>query len=543
LSEASTPSAQRPGEGPSQWVALLGALLPGLYLLITSTRHLISGIWPYDAKRIIEFVLLLLLFCLPAVNRIIRIEFGIIFDRIPNWAVFTSVFAFGWGIISAIVNAQSSIHLANSISDVALMIELVLAVIVLAACRRVVGVRFDQVAVAMLTATGLVVGIQEILGVLAAHATGLEFSYDTALQYFSKPRFYNQFQSWTVPVIVTLPLLFSRTPITKGVCVIALGLQWFILLMTAGRGSIVGLAVAFIIAFAIFPSVRRLLLFYQLWGVLLGTFLYGLVLLSYAPDARSMFGTAESHAIHPTTALANEATAIQPTDGEDTSSPFFEQSLGRQMLNTSGRTWMWSVALQDAKNNPWFGIGPMNYACTREFWFGHPHNFPIQLAAEWGFAAAGALIALALSVIWSAIQSARSIRESAKGSPQISALLLTGILAASVHACFSGVLIMPASQVTGILVCGTLFGTLSSFQSSPRVCLNQTRLKIQSWFFVIGLLIAVYLCALGISELKSMEERAEKLSARIFAPRMWQDSKICQFYVQDENPKPSRVNH
>jgi hypothetical protein len=42
---------------PGFAVSLLGAALPGLYLLITSTTTLIPGIWPYDAKRMLQFAL------------------------------------------------------------------------------------------------------------------------------------------------------------------------------------------------------------------------------------------------------------------------------------------------------------------------------------------------------------------------------------------------------------------------------------------------------------------------------------------------------
>ncbi|HET6592993.1 MAG TPA: hypothetical protein VFG48_08780, partial [Xanthomonadales bacterium] len=61
MSNTEPPVAEPVSAGKENAVSWLAAVLPGLYLLLTSTTTLVPGIWPYDAKRMLQFVLLLLL--------------------------------------------------------------------------------------------------------------------------------------------------------------------------------------------------------------------------------------------------------------------------------------------------------------------------------------------------------------------------------------------------------------------------------------------------------------------------------------------------
>jgi hypothetical protein len=516
---AATPLRAEPGFA----VSLLAAALPGLYLLMTSTTTLVTSMFPYDFKRMLQFALLLLLFLLPALNRRIRGELGAQVAAVPRWIGLTLLGIVAWGVLSAAVNARSAMHLANSLSEVALLTALVLAVFVVATCRRLAGRRFDQVAIGLLALTALAVGVQELVAVAAAHANGLNYSYETALQYFSKPRFYNQVQSWTVPVIVALPLLFSRYSLARWLCLIVLSLHWYVILMTAGRGTFVALVTTLTIALVFLPSIRKRLLQWQVAGLLCGAAVYAVILFSFETDFNET----------PTAALMQQgrsvseqdaAIAENTTEAQDQQSQFLAESLGRPMMHTSGRSWIWSVTLRDALENPLLGIGPMNYACTSDVWFGHPHNFPLQIAAEWGLPIAFAVLTIVLLLL---LRTSRAIRQGAISSfedPILAGLLFTGVLAAAIHACFSGVMVMPASQVTGLIVCGTLLGL--------RAPLPEDR-KIVSpiWLCICGLLLASSLLLLGAQELRTMEFRAAQLPARIVSPRIWQDAKVCQLYI------------
>ncbi len=506
-------------------ISLVAPTLIGLYLLLTSTRALIPGIWPYDAKRILQFALLFILFLIPLVNRSVRAEFGALVSDMPAWLRMTALTLFGWGVASAMLNAQSGMHLANSLSEVALLSSLVLAACIVAACRRIAGRRFDRIAIGLIALTGLAVGAQELLGVAAAHHAGVEFNFRVSLLHFSWPRFYNQVQSWVIPALVALPILFARYRLAYVLCFIVLGLHWYIILMTGARGSFVAITAAIFFALVFLSPVRRRLLSWQSTGFALGTLIFAAVMFSFeSGEQAGADGSDLQTKQHERIREADrEAGGTALSGGE---SSFFKQSLGRPMVHTSGRTWMWTVTIRDAREHPLFGIGPMNYVCTRPERIGHPHNFPLQLAAEWGIPAALAVSAVFLILLYRVSRRIRLDRYSNPEDTALAGLLLTGILAAALHACLSGVMVMPASQVTGLLICGMLLGLRPAGQT-------ESATSTWRWSFVPGLALTLGLLILGAHELRTMESRAERLSpADSMYPRIWQDSRVCRFYTR-----------
>jgi len=99
-------------------------------------------------------------------------------------------------------------HPAYALADVAMLFVLMILVAVTAASRDLSGRLFDQWAVLLLAAMGFVVALQEFTGFVAGWVVGSEFSYNQALIHFAHPRFYNQLQTWSIPVIAALPLIF-----------------------------------------------------------------------------------------------------------------------------------------------------------------------------------------------------------------------------------------------------------------------------------------------------------------------------------------------
>lgn len=483
-------------------LAVFIAALLGTILLLTSTLHLSEEIWPYDVKRLLQLLVLVIILSTALLHRELRQAFCAQVGAVPVWIRGCLGVIFSLGVLSALVNAKSALHLMNSLSEVALMFLLVAAVLVIAALRRLAGELLEQVSLGLLALTAMAVGLQEVMGVFAAKLAGLPFRFEVALLHYSFPRFYNQVQSWIIPAMAALPLLFVSHRLARALAWVALSLSWFVVFLTAARGTTVGLLGAFTLGLCFLPAIRKRLLITQGSCLLAGLGLY--LLLFFSPIAGSV----------------GESSSI---DGAGDIGTVYQQKLGRPVNTSSGRLeWLWPNALEDIKAHPLIGKGPMNYACTEFRGFGHPHNFLLQVAAEWGLPVVLLVCAVVAGLITRAFAQCRGRKDG------VAAFLLLGVVAASIHALFSGVMTMPASQVAGLLVGGLLIGRLSEPENSV-----ERRLPLVVLFAAAELALAVLL--LGLFEVRTMTVRSEQLSpGESLHPRMWQDSRVCSLYVPDQ---------
>lgn len=114
--------------------------------------------------------------------------------------------------------------------------------------------------------------------------------------------------------------------------------------------------------------------------------------------------------------------------------------------NSSGRLSMWYEAIYYIINNP-IGIGPYQYGTiTKLNNFSHPHNSIIQFVLEWGWLAAVAIFSLILYFFLYVVSLFRKENNILKLS--LASSLLAGIL----YSLFSGVFVMPASQITFVIL-------------------------------------------------------------------------------------------
>ena len=512
----------QPLHEPAVLLSLLVPALAGLYLLLTSTTIVIPGIWPYDTKRILQFLLLLIFFLIPLFNHRIRAEFANQLAVIPGWLKYAFLAIVALGVISVAVHARSTMHFLNSLSEVVLMSLLALAVVFIAACRRIGGQWFDRIVIGAFILLGLVVGIQELSGVLAAHGAGVEFTFRVSLLYFSWPRFYNQVQGWMLLPLISLMVLFPGNRLAQVIALLAISLQWYVILMTGARGLFVSVISGIFFALVLLPSIRRLVTIWMSAGVVVGALVYSLVLVSFVPS--------DSDGSNPAASSQNQPPS-QATQGGHygnegkSSSSFYSQSLGRPMLTTSGRISDWKLSKDIALKNPWLGIGPNNYVCTRtDAGMSHPHNFPLQLAVEWGTPVAVTVCIIGLFLLKTAIGFGRSALPG-KQDRRFFNLLLAGAFTGFTYSLLSGVLVMPASQVAGLLVCGVMPGLI-------QIDRDQNLADTHFSKFMILPLLALGLVVLGVFELSTMEARVDLLMLEnSMYPRIWQDSMVCMLYV------------
>jgi len=504
----------------------------GLYLVVTSTISLSAHLAILDSQRLAQFGVFALVLLIALIDPTVRTATLHEMARVPKTMRIGLVLFFACGIVSSAVNAQFLSGLAYSLVDVALLGLVLCLLFVVAACRVLAGKAFDCLAISFLTFLGLAVGVQELAGVLAARAQGYEFSYDMSLIHFAHPRSYNQLQSWTIPVIAALPLVFLRQRLAALLCVVTLGLHWYILLMTGARGSTAGLLLAFLVVFALSPAVRKPLLKWQSAGLFLGLLIYTAIYLSSGSGVSPEIDTS------PWTGKPASGSVQQdpaPPAREDTAgkapqhnSAFFAESLGRPMLHTTGRTWLWMQSLEYARENPAWGIGPMNFACLGpEGRVGSPHNLAMQIVSEWGIAALGFLLGLGVLLALQLWRFLRTCQDGEQSGAAVSALLVCGVFSALVLCAVDGVLITPASQLSASLVGGWLLGH-SWGQSCRTPPAAGGRRKFAHAFLITATACSLLLLPFGWREIQRMPAYLEMLPQADYAtPRLWQAGKVC----------------
>ncbi len=513
-----------------RYLALVCGALPGLFLLITSTTHLVEGEFVYDVKRLLQLSLMLVLFSAAVLTPALRNAFLAQASRIPGWVLALLGLIIALGVVSSMVNATSGMHLAYSLLEVAMLTLLVVAALVIAACRMVAGETFDQVVITLLAMTAIAVGFQELLGVAAALANDLEFFFRISLMNYSWPRFYNQVQAWTLPVLAALPLIWSRSDsdlmrsrwIQAIVCLVALALNWYVILMTGGRGVALSFAAAFVVCLVLLPAIRRPCLSWHLPGLILGALLF-LGVAQLADSTRS--DTRWQSSTQPQESKTPEG--VNPRDHfekRDEQSRFARQSMaGRISLDSSGRRGLWRHSLRDIKQHPFLGIGPMNYACTGPLHrAGHPHNFLLQFAGEWGLPATLGLLTAVAVLATSLLRTLRS-----QANFAVCGLVATGVISAGMYSQLSGLLIMPASQVAGVLAGGWLIGGILLPTSNYVRAHSLRRLSVLTVTTLLCAVIALF----AFTEAAQREHRESALPERDQKiPRFWQQGKVCKYF-------------
>jgi O-antigen ligase len=318
-----------------------------------------------------------------------------------------------------------------------------------------------------------------------------------------------------------------------------LALGWYVVIATGARGTAVGIAGALFVTAILLPNIRKALVWWQFPGLFAALAIYGLVVASHQKLENHPISDIQE--LHQLPSL--EATPVRPESNAaaiqqigDSTGQFTEPLTGGRMWTSSGRIAMWRETLDDAEAQPLLGIGPMNYACSGPIdRAGHPHNFPLQVMVEWGIPALLLLLSAAGALFYRLACALRNPATGFERDARLAGFFASGILAAMILACLDGVMTMPASQVTGVLVCGVLLGLLPG-----------TRVKIQSSITASALLtsaliVSIAFLAFARQELSVADARWEQtplLDRGI--PRFWQNGKVCRLYQEQGESEINR---
>lgn len=251
---------------------------------------------------------------------------------------------------------------------------------------------------------------------------------------FNNIRFFNQYQLWTLGILLLPLLAFDiKNIFTRFWMHLVVILWWVMLFHSASRGVLLSWAIGLVIIAALYRKIAFPFIRLQLLHISLG-FLSYLVLFKLIPSLRG--------------AAVVTGTILRET--------------------TSDRIVLWRQALDLIQQHPVLGVGPMHFA-----WFSpvsaHPHNSVLQIMAEWGLPAALLLFTLVFYGLFCWLKSFNAKRLASKAPIERHwvVILVFTLFTNAVYSLVDGVIVMPISQVMLFTCIGLMIAFYKSEYGSP----------------------------------------------------------------------------
>jgi len=354
----------------------------------------------------------------------------------------------------------------------------------------------------------------QIAGFGAAYASALmadEIRLDAWLLIdgFSNPRFYGQFLTLALPLLLVPVLSTGELRRYAAVASVITALAWMLAISSGTRGTWLGLGVAAAFLPWLGGTGRRWAIG-QLLATGVGLSLFW-ILLSLLPG---VIGAEVGH--HAGTRLTT---------------------------SLSGRGPLWMMTIDLVLEHPWLGVGPMHFANVPNQIAAHPHQGLLQWAAEWGAPSALAVTALVLIGGWKVMRTIRQHPASTGETDVIRLCLLASVLASLVQAMVDGVLVMPYTQLWLTLCVGWLIGLhrqvapaqMLKVGARPQPGDTAATVDARVTRCVIGAGVAFFLAAsvyLGhvvvrdTPELQAREQWFVQTAGGLYKPRFWRQGFI-----------------
>lgn len=261
---------------------------------------------------------------------------------------------------------------------------------------------------------------------------------------FSNIRFFGHWQTWTLPLVGALPVFrkhLPRIPVHL-LWVLASG-WWFLFYIAAGRGTALGVLSGLVIVLIIFQK--------QAWPwakTLLIAALIGNI-------AGWCWMTLEAYSL--SSSLHTDGGFINP--------------------RYSNRLALLQEAWQLFLASPWLGVGPMHYSHTSLVRVAHPHNSVALTVAETGWL----ISTLCFSFVFLAYRQLFQRARNTAYSP-LKGALVAACIGAGIHSLFSGVTVMPYSQIWLIIIVGS---AISIFRAADTIT-SPPSIKTSMFAFTLG---------------------------------------------------------
>ena len=460
------------------------AVLVGLYLVLMPNLKLLPEIQPYDAKRLFQVLILLITGGWLLVSSVGRRVWLDTFSSLPVLAQRGLLVLLGWGCVSSLLAPLPQF----AFLEIGHFVLLFCLTVAFAGFFR----RAPEVAQTLLL-SGLTLSVFfYFVSFLVGYTYGVldqppSVWPEGAYFGFSHVRFLNQVQTWTLPLMVLPAVLVPvRFRFIRWALMALASAWWMLLFATGGRGTSVATGVAFLVVLVLFRKHAFSWLRLQSIALLSGAALYGVFFKVLVSSNVSL--------------------------------------LERSMTNATGRWIFWERAWDLIAAHPLLGVGPMHYAASVTELAAHPHNAVLQWAAEWGVPAAVFAVGL---VGWGLLACFRGYRRTFEHSDSTTRMVRVAVtaslVAAAVHALFSGIIVMPLSQLLMAAIVGWAWGLCGSGEAAR--AMGYRRLLC----LVVGAALAATVWGVAPGAFALNENQAayiDTVQPDALRPRFWQQGYI-----------------
>lgn len=342
-------------------------------------------------------------------------------------------------------------------------------------------VKFSAFVLTVLAFATVVNSLQFITVYLTAIFSGLH-NFNAAMLYsgFSNPRFLNQFQALSLPILGYLFFEYRRqhfqyAKVLAGVIFISLLTQWVIAFTLGGRGLWLALVVSNLMLIGFFPRYWRLLAMQLIAGITAWLLYY--LMFTVVP----------------------EYLGVTPRVWDNLRS------------GLSSRETIWQLAWDIFKAHPWLGAGPMHFSAYINPVAAHPHQVILQWLSEWGLIATLAAVTLAA---WGMLSGLQFVRK--QHSDSLDAALWMAILNALVLAQVDGVFVMPYTVTWLAILVGLAWARWSSHSDTAN-CSTKIIFKLAA---VITFAVCLHILVVAVPNYLQMNSNTTE-QQNDFAPRFW----------------------
>jgi O-antigen ligase len=452
------------------------------YATLVPTLSLIPEIGLYNEKRALQIGVFCAVAGVLLLSRSIRQRWLMAVRRLPVTARWGFGLVLGGGIISAL-NAPASFY---AFVEVGHFLLLFVTVGIIAAAMRRAPRQTERRILGALALSAVLYAVFFSVGY------GMHLTYEEIRLWpeggtnYVNIRFFNQYQTWTLPLLGGLLLAIpQKQKATRGGVLGLIALWWALVFASNVRGTIVAMAVAAVGVGLLFRRHAKSWLFAQAAGLLAGLLLYYLLFSAGGgPPVVEKFSEGGTY---------------------------------------SKRLQLWMTSLEMAWAHPWLGAGPMHFAWPpyRFATAGSPHNALLQWMAEWGLPSAGIMSGLAVWGGWRWMrQEQRAANMASETANGVRVALVAAVLAAAAHAMVSGLLVTPISQLFIVLIGGWAWGR---YRFEHRSTNNASRGAHA--ILCVCLVAAMSVVGSSLQDLSTVDERRDALIEAVdrnrFSPRYW----------------------